>query len=101
MPTHSGPRSASAACTRAPNDSRAGSGTGSATVGLRRVRHADHVAELADAALGQRALEVGEKPYRRGRISEDRGADLDAGGAGGEELQRVQPGPDAAHAEDR
>src|SRR3982751_6164984 len=97
MPTHSGPRSASAACTRAPNDSRAGS----ATVGLRGVRHADHIAELADAALGQRPLELGENPYRRGRIAEDRGADLDAGGAGGEELQRVQPGPDAARAEDR
>ena len=109
MPTHSEPRASSAASRRAPNvtgsTGRVVGTTGTAT-GVRAARASGGRSRprrrsAAKPRSSSAALQFGQHPHRRGRIAEHRRADRDRRRAGEHELQRVQPGADAAHAENR
>ena len=102
MPTHSEPRSSSAASSRVPKRharDRQSSSQRARVVG--QVRVADGVGEARRSRARPGLLEFGEHADRRGRVAEHRRADRHGRRAGEDELERVEAGADAAHAEDR
>ena len=56
---------------------------------------------MSEAPFGDLGGELGPDPGRRVGVGEEDRAERDRARTGGDQLERVEPGPDSAHAHDR
>ena len=104
MPTHTGPSSSSlwsAAPRMFPSRFSHGHPLPRGSLSVREQRITDGICERVESALVQGLLQFRQHSHRRGRIAENRRADRYRGRTREDEFERLQPGPDATHPENR